>query len=888
MTTYHVAARLLTGAAAIVTLLFISTAHATEGGELFSRFGSADQVELGCTAQGPWQAVRPGEAFGPYTVLSVPKKAAGCAYAVLETEDDNCGQIVYVDDKGIRFRIEKAFGRVGEQPVTSYPSKPPGYWKRVFQAQDDILGKEYLSDPRDPSYERTKGQLPPLLFADTYVGMKEHPYEVHVAWDGSVGVNYGFFFGMPETRVPDDCPVLPFAINGREIQREESHQVLHTLLNEHLPATHYVYQRDAEKVGWEQIVFMGTAHGKPALFVRFRLVNYSSQPKPMEFAIHAPSGGSLETPQKDSLTVTVPYPAGQASSVPIVCDRPFVFRENVPTWQFEIPSGGHEDLYLVLPGYSMSGPVGLEPGEVRDVFFQSLLGQYKTWEEFFSRGVQYTIPERKIDEVYKASLAKVMVCVDGDDVRGGAVHYEGFWAYCTVYTCQVLLENGHFDDARRYLDRFLSTEIDDTGRFRMGAYYQIFDAGDFLQLLADYWWYTGDASLITENLDPIQRVISYVKGIRQESMDELAPDDPRYGLIEGIMNNDWATDGTSYFYTNDAPVWEGFREFAKALQGIGAAKKDRELIGQGDELAQYAEQYYQDLRRSFETAIERDGDEITYIHIRPVPEGAREQMRHESQHNKRFRAHRRFHEWPRFMGTDFLTDRERSFFFDYEFEHEQTVLGVRRYVPRNLDDFQIYNAAYQKLRMGRIRHFLMEYYGFIDFMMSPGTWTGFEQTQLLPRGEEKGRRTGHGVYDESTRMCGFEGAHATWPVARLTRQIFAFDEPGGEVVWVGRGIPRHWLRPGQPVEAKGIPTRYGKLDLSFVYNAKDRTLNVRVDPLQGRTVPKLLIGARDPENGRAVAVTSQPSGKECHLDVQRELVSVTNVSEPISLVIQFE
>ena len=118
-------------------------------------------------------------------------------------------------------------------------------------------------------------------------------------------------------------------------------------------------------------------------------------------------------------------------------------------------------------------------------------------------------------------------------------------------------------------------------------------------------------------------------------------------------------------------------------------------------------------------------------------------------------------------------------------------------------------------------------------------------------------------------MCGFEGAHATWPVPRLTRQIFAFDEPGGGSVWIGRGIPRHWLRQGQPVQAKGIPTRYGKLDLRFVYNPKDRMLNVRIDPLQGRTVPKLLIGARDPDGGRAMAVTCQPKDKACRADVRQ-------------------
>ncbi len=50
---------------------------------------------------------------------------------------------------------------------------------------------------------------------------------------------------------------------------------------------------------------------------------------------------------------------------------------------------------------------------------------------------------------------------------------------------------------------------------------------------------------------------------------------------------------------------------------------------------------------------------------------------------------------------------------------------------------------------------------------------------------------------------GYEGAHMTWPIVRLTRQIFSFDEPKGGAVWVGRGIPRHWLTSGGPVGASG-------------------------------------------------------------------------------------
>lgn len=263
-------------------------------------------------------------------------------------------------------------------------------------------------------------------------------------------------------------------------------------------------------------------------------------------------------------------------------------------------------------------------------------------------------------------------------------------------------------------------------------------------------------------------------------------------------------------------------------------------------------------------------------------------MKSHSTGDVRYRTHRRFHEWPRFIGTSFLTNEERQFFFDYEFNHEQTILGVRRYLPRISDNFQIYNSAFQKLRHGMVREFLMEYYGHIHLLIAPGTWSGFEQVQVLPVKGEKGRRTGHGTYSKQTRFCGWEGAHATWPVARLTKQIFAFDEPGGAAVWVGRGIPRHWLNNGRTVSAKGIPTRYGKLDLDFVYHAASRTLQVDIDPIQRRMIPELRIGIRDPQGGTAVSVNCDPPGKNCKLNTERDLAIVEEICKPISLRVNYE
>ena len=190
-------------------------------------------------------------------------------------------------------------------------------------------------------------------------------------------------------------------------------------------------------------------------------------------------------------------------------------------------------------------------------------------------------------------------------------------------------------------------------------------------------------------------------------------------MILGIMNNDWENE-PGFFYTNDAPVWEGLRDYAQALQEIGAALEPAGLRGQGTSAGSLRDRITM-LRCESRSKTPWSGreSESSFVHIHPVLDNRQAapcvyltDMRH--------RAHRRFHEWPRLVGTDFLTDAERRCIFDYEFNHEQTVLGVRRFVPAILDNFQCYNSAYQKLRLGMVREYLMEYYGTIQAFLGPG------------------------------------------------------------------------------------------------------------------------------------------------------------------------
>ena len=878
---------------------------------LLLRMAASGEMTISSSANGPWATVGPGDRIGGYTVLCVA--SGGEPWAVLEREDDTSGEFRFVASDGATAVITKPFGKVGRQPPPEIVERSAEQWRRLLEAQNDVLGESYLADPRDPSYARTAQFTAPLQFPESYVGMREFPHEVHVAWDGSVGLDPGLFTGK-EWNTCEFASALPFALNGREIDPSESLGVLRGQLEHYLPAAQYVYHRRAEQVGWEEIVFMGQIEETAGLFLRFRLVNLSDRPQTVSFSIHQPAGGEINI-QRDRISVTAPFPRVKPGTMPddpeaaaekqrqinqkvfsvtLLASEPAGEEDALPVWRFNLAKEDAKDLYLFLPGSSAAAVPAktLNPDEIKPAFFRALKTEYDRWQAFFARGIQLEIPEPMVEEVYRGVTAKVLVCVDGDEVRGGAVHYEGFWPYCALSVVRVMLDLGYDDEARRYLRRFLRTRIEPSGRFRFDERsdrFQMFDTGDFLTTLAKYWWYTRDARPIQEHREAIGRVLRFIRETRARSLEAFPPDDPRHGMIEGILNNDINKEVT-YYYTTDASIWNGLRNFAQALHEIGTAERHKEYVREASEMAAYADEYYDQLRRSFASAVERQDGRISFIHIHPVAEDAAGPVMCKFRTKMGYRAHRRFHEWPRLIGSGYLNDAEVRALFDYESKHEQTVLGVRRYVPRVLDNFQTNEAAHQKLRLGLVREFLMEYYGYIHLMLAPGMWSGFEQVQVVPLPGDRGRYTGPSAkLMPVPRLSGWEGAHATWPVATMTKQIFAFDEPGGGAVWLAAGVPRHWLQDGQRVAASRIPTRYGRIDLGIRYQPEARTLRMDIQPEPGRTLPEIRYRARDPQGGRAVwADVVDAADRTERVEPMDDLFVVENVRTASSLTVHFQ
>jgi hypothetical protein len=52
-------------------------------------------------------------------------------------------------------------------------------------------------------------------------------------------------------------------------------------------------------------------------------------------------------------------------------------------------------------------------------------------------------------------------------------------------------------------------------------------------------------------------------------------------------------------------------------------------------------------------------------------------------------------------------------------------------------------------------------------------------------------------------------------IPKLVRWMLVFEASDSETLYLGKAIPRDWFASGQPIEIKGAPTRWGKVDLAL-------------------------------------------------------------------------
>jgi hypothetical protein len=838
-----------------------------------------------------------------YVVRAVSKE-----WTVLEKTGQTSGEILFAGTDGKITRIKKTLGGAGPQsdPPPVVPLSPE-VWKQLATAKNDFLAEQYLAEKNarneDPTFAEIQQRFPRILNPETNVGMNSYPHNVAVNGNGSVEVNIGFVTGV-ELTFQNYCQQLQFHLNGRSPNPQECEATIsRRLLGGWMPATDYRYRMIDQPVGWEQAVVMGYYQGRPGLCIRFRIANLDDKPQTISFAVAPPAGGRFEQ-SPAGLTVFAPSPhttlttfdndpertkayaamlAAMPVAVPFSVSIPCEFKDGQPSWRFSLPAKETQDLCLFYPGFHDGKLTRLPDGDTETAFYATLKEQYDSWSAYLAKGADITIPEPGLEDIFRATLCRILCTAHGDKFEGGMLHYRGFWQFTHLHSVRLLVDASLFDKARAALVYFMDKRILPDGRFRFDWWqhqYQIFDIGEFLQAMSKYYLATGDASLILERQDEIARVLKFLRENRAPSLAKFPAGDPRHGMLTGSFEND--VPAPDYYYTNDIHVWFGLRDYAEILNRIAATDAGRKLAPAAKEMAEFTSEFHRSLRASFDKAgIIRDANGKPYA-FNCAPDLAGEGLKSKFFTEDHWNMYRRFQQQPRMFAHSFATDEETAAFLDFQAKNDQTILGVRRWRSDVIDDFVAFETDYQRLRLDRVREFQMKYFAYLQLLTAVGTWTGYEEVLAGPFPGTNALAPYGSCFPA---MTGFEGLHATIVTPMLTKQMFCFDEPTADAIWLAAGVSTHWLKDGRPLMARRLGSRYGLVDLSLTWMAAGNAMTAEIIPQPGRTMAEVRLRLRAP-NGRILKSATLADGTPC--EIKGDLAILRNLARPTTVAAKFE
>jgi hypothetical protein len=849
----------------------------------------------------------PGAKAGQTLENGYVVKAVTQQWTVMEKTGETSGEFLFVEAGGKVTRIKKTLGAAGPKsdPPPVVPLSPE-VWKQLATAKNDFLAEQYLAEKNakneDPSFADIQKRFPRILNPETTVGMNSYPHNVAVNGNGSVEVNIGFVTGV-ELTFQNYCQQLQFHLNGRSPNPQECEATIsRRLLGGWLPATDYRYRMTDQPAGWEQSVVMGYDQGRPGLCIRFRIANLDDKPQTISFAVAPPAGGRFEQ-SPAGLTVFAPAPqttqksfdndpartkayaamlAAMPVAVPFSVSIPCEFKDGKPSWNFSLPAKGTRDLCLFYPGFQDGKLTRLPDGETETAFYTTLKEQYDSWTAYLAKGTDITLPEPGLEDIFRATLCRILCTAHGDKFEGGMLHYRGFWQFTHLHSVRLMLDAGQFEKARAALVYFMDKRILPDGRFQFDwsqEQYQIFDIGEFLQAMAKYYETTGDASLILKRQETIGQVLKFLRDNRAQSLAKFPEGDPRRGMLSGSFEND--VPEQNHYYTNDIHVWYGLRDYATVLNRIAATLTGKPLVAAAKEMRNFTSEFHRNLRASFDKAgIIRDAKGKT-IAFQCMPDLANEGLQSKFYTNENWNMYRRFQQQPRMFAHSFATDAETAAFLDFQAQNDQTILGVRRWRSEVIDDFVAFEIDYQRLRLDRVREFQMKYFAYLQTLTAVGTWTGYEEVQAGPFPGTNALAPYAACFPA---MTGFEGLHATIVTPMLTKQMFCFDEPTADAIWLAAGISTHWLKDGQPLTAKRMGSRYGWVDLILTWKAAQKTLTTTIVPQPGRTMAEVRLRLRAPGD-KTLKSAALADGTPCK--IQGNLAILRNLSQPTVVVAQF-
>jgi len=478
------------------------------------------------------------------------------------------------------------------------------------------------------------------------------------------------------------------------------------------------------------------------------------------------------------------------------------------------------------------------------IFYKDLASLRDGWEKRTAQEMKVNLPDERLANMSRYALIREMMTRINDFPKYGAVdkdyagsEHDGFPDTFTVDTA-AMLDWGMIDIAGRYIDNYFGQFVRDDGSLlyrgpEVGQY------GRMLTVAAQYASYGGNTEILLKQRKRIDGVVKLLLNLR-ENAKKLPPDNPAYGLIAGWSEADASLDADPArymqpYFANSTEAVRGFRDLGRTWERIGKKRNAPELQAWGRKLQKESEELSADVQQAISRSIlTMDGEKILPS-IAGVKEPFHVVVARDST-DPQFRSYRAYMEM---MYSGNLTKEQVRMIVDYRANHYDTILGVPTaygYKTGIIEGFLAYGHGYGLIRNDMIREALLLLYSDMAHQYTRGTWTAPETRNLH--------------FDEpSAPYC----TPAELVVPMMTRWLLVFEDPESETLWLGKGIPRDWLRSGKTTSVSGAPTRWGKVGFSITSHLDADKILADVDLPTGYSATTVL-RLRAPNNLKMASV----------------------------------
>ena len=447
-------------------------------------------------------------------------------------------------------------------------------------------------------------------------------------------------------------------------------------------------------------------------------------------------------------------------------------------------------------------------------FYSALLDFAEYWDRNLHDIAPMTLPDRAWVDLTKHAFAKeLMTRPGGIYPKYGAVDrdYGGseYDAFQDIFTSAIYtnMEWGRLETAKLYIDNYFTDFVDSKGMIDMRGP-ETAQFGMTLSLLARYFNYSGDASLLLKHRAKIEATAKLLADMHDESL-SLPVDHVAYGLIRGWSESDSCLmdDPSLYwqaYYANSAFAARGLNDIAKAWTELG---RKQPAAGMGKLAVDWLKRS-QTLRRrtveGVEKNIQRDKTP-SYIGLFP---GTRLTFRESLETEKPSPQQWPHRAYAELLQADVLPLNLANLVIDCMRAYGATTIGVVANVGgvhedgREILGFISYGYAQMLLRLDRIEEFLLFLYAHRYHGHTRGSWTAGEVT---------------GITGDSALYC--VPAQQTIPL--IARWMLVLEDSDEDRLHLAKAVPRQWVASGKKISIEQAPTRWGRV--SFTLQTKLET-----------------------------------------------------------------